>query len=60
VREIPATRYAVTDGGHVAYQVFGEGPPTILFITSWFSNLDVMWDAPGLPAYLDRLASFAG
>jgi class 3 adenylate cyclase len=59
VREIPATRYAVTDGGHVAYQVFGEGPPTILFITSWFSNLDVMWDAPGLPAYLDRLASFA-
>jgi class 3 adenylate cyclase/pimeloyl-ACP methyl ester carboxylesterase len=57
--DIPATRYARTEAGHVAYQVFGEGPPTILFITSWFSNLDVMWDAPGLPAYFGRLSSFA-
>jgi class 3 adenylate cyclase len=59
VDEAPATRYAATEGGYVAYQVFGEGPPTILFITSWLSNLDVMWDAPGLPAYFERLSSFA-
>jgi pimeloyl-ACP methyl ester carboxylesterase len=55
----PDTEYALTEGGHVAYQVLGEGPPTILFITSWFSNVDAMWEAPGLPAYLDRLTSFA-
>jgi pimeloyl-ACP methyl ester carboxylesterase len=55
----PQTRFVRTDEGAVAYQVFGEGPPTILFITSWFSNLDAMWDAPGLPAYFERLASFA-
>lgn len=55
----PATRYVRTPGGHVAYQVFGDGPVTILFISNWVNNLDVMWDAPGLPAYLGRLSSFA-
>jgi class 3 adenylate cyclase len=59
VVDAPATRYVRTEAGHVAYQVFGDGPPTVLFITSWFSNLDVMWDAPGLPAYFGRLSSFA-
>lgn len=55
----PATRYVRTPGGHVAYQVFGDGPHTILFIPNWVNNLDVMWDAPGLPAYMGRLSSFA-
>ena len=55
----PATRYVRTVGGHVAYQVFGDGPLTILLITNWVNNLDVMWDAPGLGAYLGRLSSFA-
>jgi class 3 adenylate cyclase len=57
--EVPPTRYVATAAGHVAYQVFGEGPPTVLFITSWFSNLDAMWEAPGLPDYFARLSSFA-
>lgn len=55
----PVTRYVRTEGGHVAYQVFGDGPLVVLFITNWMTNLDVMWDAPGLPSYLGRLASFA-
>jgi class 3 adenylate cyclase len=59
-RDTPTTRYAATDGGHVAYQAFGDGPPHVLFITNWMTNLDVMWDEPGLAAYLQRLASFAG
>jgi class 3 adenylate cyclase len=57
--ETPTTRYAVTAAGHVAYQVFGDGPPTVFFITNWLSNLDVMWDEPALAAYLERLASFS-
>ena len=56
---MPATRYVRTEGGHVAYQVFGDGPLAILFITNWINNLDVMWDVPGLAAYLGRLSSFA-
>ena len=55
----PETRYASSDGGYVAYQVFGEGPISTLFITSWAQNLDVMWDEPGLARYMGRLASFS-
>lgn len=55
----PVTTYVRTEGGHVAYQVFGEGPLDVLFIPNWMSNLDVMWDAPGVAAYLRRLSSFA-
>ena len=55
----PTTRYAATHAGHVAYQVFGDGPLSILFITGWLSNLDVMWQAPGVAAYFRRLSSFA-
>jgi class 3 adenylate cyclase len=32
---------------------------TVLFITNWMTNLDVMWDEPALAAYLRRLASFS-
>lgn len=56
----PETRYArAADGAYVAYQVFGQGPPTLVFITSWLQNIDAMWEEPSLAAYLDRLASFA-
>jgi class 3 adenylate cyclase len=55
----PDTKYVVTAGGHVAYQMFGDGPTTVLFITNWVSNLDVMWDEPDLAAYLERLSSFS-
>lgn len=53
------TRYVKTDGGYVGYQVFGTGPPDLLFIPNWSQNLDVMWQEPSLARYLDRLASFA-
>ena len=56
----PETRYAQgADGSYVAYQVFGEGPQHLVFVPSWLTNLDAMWDEPTLAAYLDRLASFA-
>jgi class 3 adenylate cyclase len=55
----PETRYARSDAGYVAYQVFGTGPISVLFIPSWLQNIDVMWDEPTLGAYLDRLGSFS-
>jgi class 3 adenylate cyclase len=55
----PETRYAETDAGYVAFQMFGNGPPTVLLVTNWLQNLDVMWDEPTLARYLDRLASFS-
>src|SRR5829696_10486809 len=55
----PETRYAAAaDGSYVAYQVFGQGPRHLMFLTSWLTNLDVMWEEPSLAAYLERLAGF--
>jgi class 3 adenylate cyclase len=51
------TEYVKTVGGYVASQVFGSGPPDILFITNWSTNLEVMWDEPSLVRFFDRLAS---
>jgi class 3 adenylate cyclase len=54
---LPETQYVKTPGGYVAYQVFGEGDLDILFISSWLSNLDVMWQIPSLADYLNQLAT---
>lgn len=42
--DVPQTRYVRTDDGiHLAYQVFGEGPPTVL-ISPLLSNVEMSWD----------------
>jgi class 3 adenylate cyclase len=52
----PETRYTRTRGAYVAYQVFGEGPRDILFVPSWCSNLDAMWDEPTCAYFFHRLS----
>lgn len=59
MQERPETRYAATPAGNVAVQMFGDGPIDVLFLTSWLSNLDVMWDDPRTAAYFERLSTFA-
>ena len=55
----PKTRYAKNkEGQSVAYQVFGGGPPDIVFIPDWVTNLEIMWEEPTLARFLDRMASF--
>jgi class 3 adenylate cyclase/pimeloyl-ACP methyl ester carboxylesterase len=41
----------------VAYQVFGDGPRDVLFITNWATNVDAMWDEQSLANFFQRLAS---
>jgi pimeloyl-ACP methyl ester carboxylesterase len=53
------TRYARHPEGGIAYQVFGQRQPDLLFIPNWLTNADVMWDEPSLHAYLQRLATFS-
>ena len=55
----PETRYVAGPEGYVAYQVFGSGPPDLVFMTHWITNMDAMWDEPTLVAYMERLASFS-
>src|SRR5829696_818250 len=40
----PETRYAKSEDGYVAYQVFGRGSFDLLFIGNWASNVEVMWE----------------
>ena len=34
----PVTTYAPSEGGYVAYQLFGSGSTNLVFVTSWASN----------------------
>jgi pimeloyl-ACP methyl ester carboxylesterase len=56
---VPETRYAKSEDGYVAYQVFGQGPYDLLFIGNWASNVEVMWEHPSMARYLDRLGHLA-
>lgn len=40
------TRYAVSDGVHIAYQVVGTGDIDLLFLPMWFSHVELIWEAP--------------
>jgi pimeloyl-ACP methyl ester carboxylesterase len=54
------TRYAKTaDGVHIAYRVAGGGPPDLVYVPGWISNVDMMWEEARLANFLRRLASFA-
>jgi class 3 adenylate cyclase len=53
----PSTRYAKGPGGHVAYQVVGEGPVDVVFAPDHSSNLEAMWDEPAMVRFFDRLSA---
>jgi pimeloyl-ACP methyl ester carboxylesterase len=53
------TRYARSGEVNIAYQVVGEGPLDLVFVSGWVSNLDVMWEEPSFARFLRRLASFS-
>jgi class 3 adenylate cyclase len=55
----PETRYARSEDGYVAYQVVGDGPLDLVHITSWVSNVEVMWEEPSHARFLRRLATFS-
>src|SRR5215470_17660822 len=55
----PETRYTKSENGHVAYQIFGDGPRDLVFVPNWGSNVDAMWEEPSLARFLRRLATFS-
>ena len=56
---IPETQFAETDGVSIAYQVFGEGPSDLVFITGEFSNFDIFWEEPRVARFLLALGRMA-
>ena len=57
--QIPETRYAKGPGGHIAYQVLGDGPFDLVFMNAWFSHVDGRWEEPSFARMLRRFASFS-
>ena len=56
--QVPRTRYATTrEGVCVAYQVFGDGPYDLVYSPGWVTNIEVLWEWPGVARVFSRLAS---
>ena len=56
---LPATQYARSGDVHIAFQVIGSSPEDLVWMPSWSSHLEMMWDDPLIPAFVDKLARFA-
>jgi pimeloyl-ACP methyl ester carboxylesterase len=54
----PKTRYIKTGSMHLAYQVLGEGPLDLVFVSGWVSHIELYWDWPDIAHFMRRLASF--
>jgi class 3 adenylate cyclase len=53
------TRYARSGDLQIAYQVVGTGPPDVMVVPRWFSNIELDWELPPQARFLGELASFA-
>ncbi|MBC7842057.1 MAG: alpha/beta fold hydrolase [Gemmatimonadaceae bacterium] len=48
-------RYVSNDGVSIAYQVVGNGPVDVLFMSGFVSHLEMWWEEPECAAFLDAL-----
>jgi pimeloyl-ACP methyl ester carboxylesterase len=53
------TRYARSGDVHIAYQVIGNGPPDVVLVPGFVSNVEATWRSPGRAKFFDRIASFS-
>lgn len=56
---LPDTRYARHGDDHIAYQIVGDGPIDMVFMSAWFSHVDGRWEEPLFARMLRRFASFS-
>lgn len=56
---VPTTRYARSGDATIAYQVAGNGPLDLLFMTGLISQIEQLWESPALRRLFDRLAVFS-
>lgn len=57
--QLPQTQYAKGPGGHIAYQVVGDGPMDLVIVPGWFSHVDMLWNFPGWASFIGDFASFS-
>ena len=56
---LPQTRYAKSGEVNIAFQVVGKGPPDLLYVPGWASNIEIFWEEPSFARFLKRLSSFS-
>jgi class 3 adenylate cyclase len=57
--EIPQTRYASLGGDRIAYQVFGDGDVTVLWVPNSGDCIDLRWEWPPYADFLNWLGDQA-
>lgn len=55
----PDVHYVRNDGTALAYQVVGDGPVDVAYVSGFINNLDLAWEYPPYARFLRRLASFS-
>jgi class 3 adenylate cyclase len=50
------TRYAKSGDYHLAYSVTGEGPRDILYVPTWLSQIEHLWESPKVNHFFERSA----
>src|SRR2546430_465184 len=53
---LPQTRYAKSGDVNIAYQVLGQGPPDLVLIPGWVSNIEIFWEEPAVVRFFTRSA----
>ena len=56
---MPRTRYARSGDARIAYQVIGDGPFDLIAVPGFVSNVEYLWEIPGVAAVIERFASYA-
>jgi class 3 adenylate cyclase len=55
---LPPTRYTKVGGSSIAYQVIGDGPIDVIWVTSWFSHIDGRWQEPRWHRFWTQMSSW--
>jgi pimeloyl-ACP methyl ester carboxylesterase len=55
----PQTRYVRSGDTSIAYQVHGDGPIDLVLVSSFLSNVEVLWEEPGIARWRERLGGMA-
>lgn len=55
----PQTKYTQVGDAWIGYQVVGDGPIDLVYVTGLASNIETMWEWPVYAHVLERMASYS-
>src|SRR3982750_3429849 len=54
----PVARYTQSGDYNIAYLVAGEGPLDLVWVPTWISQCEYLWEEPSLAAAFNRITQF--